>query len=74
MCENFEIAVSHSTYGLSVSIPTNGHVITNFMCENCQLKIEGRSIIVDLIFLPLEDINIILGMDLHNANMVRLDF
>ncbi|XP_057442843.1 uncharacterized protein LOC130734429 [Lotus japonicus] len=48
---------------LMVSTPTGDTVSTSVVCANCPPLIQEESFVVDLICLPLSQIDIILGMD-----------
>ena len=48
---------------LIVSKPTSGQVSTNSTCVGCLMEVEGRRFKVNLICLPLEGLDVILGMD-----------
>jgi len=50
-------------YNLMVSTPASGLVRTSTMCARCLIEVEGRKYRVNLIYLPLEGLNVILGMD-----------
>ncbi|XP_027368276.1 uncharacterized protein LOC113874243 [Abrus precatorius] len=56
-----------------VSTPTNNPVTASHVCLHCPIQIEGKSFLVNLICLPLTNLDIILGMDWLSANHVLLD-
>ena len=56
-----------------MSTPTNDPVITALACFQCPIIIENRKFLVDLICLPLSQIDIILGMDWLSSNHILLD-
>jgi len=43
------------------------------MCLNCPIEISGRKFLIDLICLPLSQIDVILGMDWLSSNHVSLN-
>ena len=43
------------------------------MCLNCPVEISGRTFVIDLICLPLSQIDVILGMDWLSSNHVLLN-
>ena len=49
--------------GLVIDTPANGSVTTSLVCPNCPLSIYGKDFGVDLICLPLEDMDVIMGMN-----------
>jgi len=48
---------------LAVSTPTPGLVRTSSLCVRCLVEVEGRRYTVNLICLPLQELEVILGMD-----------
>jgi len=58
---------------LIVSTPASGQVSTNVACIGCLMEVEGRRFKVNLICLPLEGLEVILGMDWLSINHVVLD-
>nr|KYP37887.1 hypothetical protein KK1_040888 [Cajanus cajan] len=65
-----KLHVSSLSFELIVETPTNGSVITSDVCPKCPLTIEGRDFMVDLICLPLSQLDVILGMDWLSSNHV----
>ena len=58
---------------LAVSTPASGQVFTNFACSGCTIKVAGHNFKVNLICLPLEGLDVILGMDWLSDNHVIID-
>ncbi|XP_027364377.1 uncharacterized protein LOC113871481 [Abrus precatorius] len=58
---------------IRVSTPTDKPLITSYICLGCSVMIHGRNFLVDLIFLPLSQLDIVLGMDWLSSNHVLLD-
>ena len=58
---------------LIVSTPTSGQISTNVACVGCLMEIERRRFKVNLVCLPLEGLEVILGMDWLSINHVVLD-
>ena len=56
-----------------VGTPTSGYVLTSDVCLNCSMEISGRTFLIDLICLPLIQIDVILGMDWLSSNHVLLN-
>jgi len=48
---------------LAVSTPASGQVSTNLTCSGCVIEVAGHKFKVNLICLPLEGLDVILGMD-----------
>ncbi|XP_027936177.1 uncharacterized protein LOC114191196 [Vigna unguiculata] len=58
---------------LVVSTPTSGLVRTSFLCARDPMEVEGRRYKVNLICLPLQELEVILGMDWLSANRILID-
>ena len=58
---------------LAVSTTTSGLVTTSSLCARCPVEVEGRRYKVNLIYLPLQDLEVILGMDWLSTNRVLID-
>jgi len=54
-------------------VVTSGFVLTSNVCLNCPVEIFGRTFLIDLISLPLRQIDLILGMDWLSSNQVLLN-
>jgi len=48
---------------LIVSTPASGQVSTNYACVGCSNEVEGRRFKVNLVYMSLEGLDVILGMD-----------
>ena len=48
---------------LVVETLASGSMLTFDVCLNCPVEISGRTFLIDLICLPLSQIDVILGMD-----------
>lgn len=44
-----ELPISHLSHSLFIATPTNKLETINFMCENYNLVIDGRTFVVDLV-------------------------
>jgi len=60
-------------FELLVSTPASGIVSTSVVCAECPLVVEGRRFKVNLICLPLQGLDVILGMDWLAANHILID-
>ena len=58
---------------LIVSTPVSRQVSTNSACVGCLMEVEGRRFKVNLVCLPLEGLEVILGMDWLSINHVVID-
>ncbi|XP_052726175.1 uncharacterized protein LOC128194658 [Vigna angularis] len=64
---------SEMQFDLVVSTPEAGEVRTSTMCVRCPIEIEGRRYKVNLICLPLKELEVILGMDWLTTNHILID-
>ncbi|XP_047150608.1 uncharacterized protein LOC124822620 [Vigna umbellata] len=60
-------------FDLAVSTPAAGEVKTSTVCIRCPIEVEGRKFKVNLICLPLQSLEVILGMDWLTANRIFID-
>jgi len=58
---------------LLVSTPSSGQVATISVCVGCSMEVAGRRFKVNLVCLPLEGLDVILGMDWLSNNHVIID-
>ena len=56
-----------------VSTPASGLVRTSSLCARCPVEVEGQRYKVNLICLPLQELEVILGMYLLSANRILID-
>jgi len=61
-------------YELLVSTPSSGQVATSLVCVGCLMEMAGRRFKVNLICLPMEGLDVILGMDWLSGNHVVIDY
>ena len=72
----FDSGATNSFVSLSYVLKLNlsvSFVLTSQCALKCLLKVENRSFVLDLICLPLDDIDVILGMDWLSSNWVFLN-
>ncbi|KAF1892045.1 hypothetical protein Lal_00036398 [Lupinus albus] len=60
-------------FHLIVSTPTNALVVVSTFCHKCSVVVYDRTFLVDLICLPLSQIDVILGMDWLSENRVLMN-
>ncbi|XP_050909886.1 uncharacterized protein LOC127123730 [Lathyrus oleraceus] len=60
--------------GMVIDTPTNGSVTTSWMCLNCLLTIYGKSFVMDLVYLPLNQLDVIIGMNWLQFNHVHINY
>jgi len=68
-----KLSVSSLNKDLVVETLTSGFVLTSKVCLDCPVEISGRTFLIDLICLPLSQIDVILGMDWLSSNHVLLN-
>ncbi|XP_052726161.1 uncharacterized protein LOC128194648 [Vigna angularis] len=71
--EKLGLAESEMQFDLVVSTLAAGEVRTSTMCIRCPIEVEGRRYKVNLICLPLKELEVILGMDWLAANHILID-
>jgi len=59
---------------LLVSTPSSGQVATSSVCVGCSMEVAGRRFKVNLVCLPLEGLDVILGMDWLSNNHIIIDY
>ncbi|GAU49756.1 hypothetical protein TSUD_407990 [Trifolium subterraneum] len=57
---------------MTVAVATGGKVVSKRVCQNCPVSVAGKIYHVDMICLPLKDMDIVLGMDWLSANTVYI--
>ena len=55
---------------MTVSTATDGGLVANYVCENCQIIVSSKTYYIDLVCLPMKQLDVILGMDWISANHV----
>ena len=58
---NIELFDMHEN--MIIDTPAMGSVCTSVACLNCRLSIFGRDFRMDLVFFPLDQLDVILGMN-----------
>jgi len=71
--EKLGLSVCELQSDLVVSIPASGLVRTSSLCARCPVEVEGHIYKVNLICLPLQELEVILGMDWISANRILID-
>lgn len=71
--KRLDLLVSTLSSGLIIDTPTNGSVNTYLIFLNCPLSIHDRDFGVDLIFLPLSDLDVILEMNWLELNYIHIN-
>ncbi|XP_052733512.1 uncharacterized protein LOC128196492 [Vigna angularis] len=71
--EKLGLVESELQFDLVVSTPAAGGIKTSTVCVRCPIEVEGRRYKVNLICLPLQDLEVILGMDWLATNRILID-
>ena len=71
--ERLGLPVRELQFELAVSTPASGLVRTSSLCARLPVEVEGRKYRVNLICLPLQELEVILGMDWLSANRILID-
>ena len=71
--ERLSLPVRELQCELAVSTPASGLVRTSSLCARLPVEVEGRRYKVNLICLPLQELEVILGMDWLSANRILID-
>ncbi|XP_068504007.1 uncharacterized protein [Phaseolus vulgaris] len=58
---------------LVVSTPTKGIIVTSSMCAECPVIIDGQRYKINMICIPLKDLEVILGMNWFSVNHILID-
>ena len=67
------LSVRELQYDLVVSTPASRLVRTSIVCARCKIEVEGHKYRVNLICLPLEGLDVILGMDWLSTNHILIN-
>ncbi|PNY16525.1 retrotransposon-related protein [Trifolium pratense] len=71
--KQLNLPVTPLPFDLIISTPTAKPLVANLVCLNCPIVIHDRQYLVDLICLPLKQLDVILGMDWLSSNHILLD-
>ncbi|XP_052728500.1 uncharacterized protein LOC128195299 [Vigna angularis] len=71
--EELSLPVSDLGCILVVSTPTSGQISTSSVCVGCPIVVAGRKFKVNLIYFPLKELDVILGMDWLSINHILID-
>ncbi|XP_052724130.1 uncharacterized protein LOC128193964 [Vigna angularis] len=71
--ERLGLTVGELSCDLVVSTPATGLIRTSKVCSRCPIVVEGRRFKANLICLPLQGLEVILGMDWLSSNRILID-
>ncbi len=67
-----KLPVENTEFVVKVSNPLGKYVLVDKVCKNCPLMIQGHCFLANLMLLPFDEFDVILGMDwliLHDAKV-----
>jgi len=70
--ETLQLTVSPLDPPMVVTTATDGGIVADRVCENCPITISSKTYYIDLICLPMKQLDVILGMDWLSANHVYI--
>ena len=68
--DDIGLLVRELHFELLISTPASETVLTSVVCAECPIVVEGRRFKINLICLPLQGLDVILGMDWLAANHI----
>jgi hypothetical protein len=71
--KRLNLILSDMRRSMIIDTPAMGSVSTSYVCLNCPLSIFGRDFGIDLVCLPLEQLDVILGMNWLKVNRVYIN-
>jgi len=66
--ETLQLAVSSLNPPMIVTRATDGGIVASYVCENCPITVSSKTYYIDLVCLPMKQLDVILGMDWLSAN------
>jgi hypothetical protein len=70
--EALQLSVSLLNPPMKVTTATDGSIVANYVCENCPITVSSKTYYIDLVCLPMKQLDVILGMDWLSANHVYI--
>jgi hypothetical protein len=61
--EALQLSVTLLNPPMMVTTATDGGIVANYVCENCPITISSKTYYIDLVCLPMKQLDVILGMD-----------
>jgi hypothetical protein len=61
--EALQLTVSLLNPPMLVTTATDGGIVANYVCENCPITVSSKTYYIDLVCLPMKQLDVILGMD-----------
>jgi hypothetical protein len=70
--EALQLPISLLNSPMMVTTATDDGIVANYIIENCPITVSSKNYYIDLICLPMKQLDVILGMDWVSANHVYL--
>jgi len=70
--ETLQLSVSPLNPPMMVTTATDGGIVASYVCENCPITVSSKTYYIDLVCLPMKQLDVILGMDWISANHVYI--
>jgi len=70
--ETLQLTVSPLDPPMVVTTATDGGIVADRVCENCPITVSSKTYYIDLVCLPMKQLDVILGMDWLSANHVYI--
>jgi len=70
--ETLQLTVSPLDPPMIVTTATDEGIVADRVCENCPITISSKTYYIDLVCLPMKQLDVILGMDWLSANHVYI--
>jgi len=70
--ETLQLSISPLNPPMMVTTTTDGGIVANYVCENCPITVSSRTYYIDLVCLPMKQLDVILDMDWLSANHVYI--
>jgi len=61
--ETLQLAVSSLNPPMTVTTATDGRIVANYVCNNCPITVSSKTYYIDLVCLPMKQLDVILDMD-----------
>ncbi|KAA3483007.1 DNA/RNA polymerases superfamily protein [Gossypium australe] len=73
LASSLNMTIESTKMVVKVSNPLGSHVLVDKVCRNCPLTIRGHCFPANLMLLPFDDFDLILGMDWLNTHSVLMN-
>jgi hypothetical protein len=70
--EALQLSISLLNPPMMVTTATDGGIVAKYVCENCPITVSSKTYYIDLVCLPIKQLDVILDMDWLSANHVYI--